>query len=90
MSLSSLATLISNSVATIERAVADASKSRQFQQSRHGSSSRPAPVTPHDVLEAVDLIVAACAELTAKVQDSTGFICKHALGVCHRTNLEVV
>ncbi|KAH9813869.1 S-adenosyl-L-methionine-dependent methyltransferase [Melampsora americana] len=80
MSLSSLATLISNSVATIERAVADAAKSRQFQQSRHGSSSRPAPVTPHDVLEAVDLIVAACAELTAKVQDSTGFICKHALG----------
>lgn len=80
MSLSSLATLISNSVATIEKAVADASKSRQFQQSRHGSSSRPAPVTPHDVLEAVDLIVAACAELTAKVQDSTGFICKHALG----------
>ncbi|KAH9813204.1 S-adenosyl-L-methionine-dependent methyltransferase [Melampsora americana] len=75
MSLSSLATLISNSVATIERAVADAAKSRQFQQSRHGSSSRPAPVTPHDVLEAVDLIVAACAELTAKVQDIQCLIC---------------
>lgn len=27
----------------------------------------------------MDLIVAACAELISKVQDSTGFICKHAL-----------
>lgn len=81
MSLSSLATLISNSVATIERAVSDASKARHHQQTRYGGGSRPPPVSTHDVLEAVDLIVAACAELTAKVQDSTGFICKHALGV---------
>ncbi|WAR53749.1 hypothetical protein PtB15_3B258 [Puccinia triticina] len=41
--------------------------------------SRAHPVTPYEVLEAVDLIVAACAEWTSKVQDSTGFICTHAL-----------
>jgi len=75
MSLSSLANLITNSVQTIEKAVAESAKS-QRNQSRY---ARAHPVTPYEVLEAVDLIVAACAELTSKVQDSTGFICKHAL-----------
>jgi hypothetical protein len=77
MSLSSLADLISNSVQTIEKAVAESAKA-QHNQSRY---ARAHPVTPYEVLEAVDLIVAACAELTSKVQDSTGFICKHALAV---------
>ncbi|KAH9465583.1 hypothetical protein Pst134EA_013465 [Puccinia striiformis f. sp. tritici] len=75
MSLSSLADLISNSVKTIEKAVEESAKAQQ-NQSRY---ARAHPVTPYEVLEAVDLIVAACAELTSKVQDSTGFICKHAL-----------
>jgi len=75
MSLSSLANLITNSVQTIEKAIAESAKS-QRNQSRY---ARAHPVTPYEVLEAVDLIVAACAELTSKVQDSTGFICKHAL-----------
>ncbi|CAH7684260.1 S-adenosyl-L-methionine-dependent methyltransferase [Phakopsora pachyrhizi] len=76
MSLSALADLISSSVRTIELAVAESAKSQKLQR----ASSKSHSVTPHEVLEAVDLIVAACAELTSKVQDSAGFICKHALG----------
>ncbi|MBW0462092.1 hypothetical protein O181_001807 [Austropuccinia psidii MF-1] len=76
MSLSALANLISNSVMTIEKAIIESVKKTHHHHKNH----RFQPVTPYEVLEAVDLIVAACAELTSKVQDSTGFVCKLALG----------
>lgn len=78
MSLSSLAATISDRVATIELAAAEAAAARRAQTN---TAKRPPPPTPDSVLQAVDVIVNACAELIAKVQDSQAYIVKHALGV---------